>query len=72
MKKLYEWYQNMFPKKWKGKNGVGFLIFMWIMIAIFESYWLLTGNRDLWAIIGMPIFFGLLTLIIAKWSLRLF
>ena len=72
MKKFYEWYQNLLPKKWKGKNGIGFLILMWFMIAIFEGYWLLTGNRDPWAIIGMPVFFGILTLIIAKWSLRLF
>lgn len=58
-------------KKLKG-NGAAWLIFMWVVIATFEGYWLITGNYDPWAIYGMPAFFGVLSLIIMKWSLRWF
>jgi hypothetical protein len=58
-------------KKLKG-NGAAFLIFMWVVIAIFETYWLITGVRDPWAIIAMPAFFGVLSFVIMKWSLRWF
>ena len=58
-------------KKLKG-NGAWFLVFMWVVIAGFETFWLVTGVRDPWAIIGMPSFFAILSLVIMKWSLRWF
>lgn len=67
-----KWYQSVLPEKWKGKTGIGWLMFMWLVIAIFETYWLVTGVRDPYAIIGMPVFFGILTFVIGKWSLKIF
>lgn len=64
---------KLLPKKWRAKNGIWFLIFMWcIPIPTFEIYWLVTGVSDPLAIYGMPGFFAVLTFIISKWSLRLF
>lgn len=73
MKNLKEWYLSKLPERWKNKTGLGMIIFMWIVcIPTFEVYWFFTGVVDPWAVFGMPAFFGILTLIIAKWSLRLF
>lgn len=71
LEKLNKWFQSILPEKWKGKNGVGFLMFMWVVIIIFEVFWFATGNRDPYAIYGMPAFFAILTFIIGKWSLKI-
>jgi len=77
LQKLTKWYQSILPKKWKGKTGIGFLIFMWVVpIPTWEIYWLVTGvgyePYGLYALIGMPAFFAILTFVIGKWSLKIF
>jgi len=44
---------------------------MWVLVIIFEIFWITTGNDDPYAIIGMPVFFGVITFIIGKWSLEI-
>lgn len=73
LQKLKDWFQSKLPEKWKGKTGLGFLIFMWVVpIPTWEIYWLVTGVTDPYAIFGMPAFFAVLTFVIAKWSMKLF
>jgi len=72
LEKYLNWYNKVAPKKWKGKGGkIGFLMFMWVLVIIFEIFWITTGNDDPYAIIGMPVFFGVITFIIGKWSLEI-
>ena len=64
MKKLIE--------KFKGKTGIVGLFLLWIVIFIFEGYWIISGETDLYLLLGCPGFFAILTFIIMKWSLKLF
>lgn len=75
MKKLFEriynWYQSKLPERWKGKTGVFGIVLMWVVaIPTFEIYWLVTGVRDLWVLLGMPGFFGIITFIILRYGLE--
>ncbi len=71
-KRLHDWYQNMLPERWRGKNGLAFLFLMWIVIFIFEGFWLVTGETDLYLLLGMPGFFLVITFVIVMWGLELF
>ena len=53
-------------------DGVIGLAAFWVVIIIFEGYWIWAGETDLWLLIGFPVYFGILTFVIAKWSLKLF
>lgn len=72
IEKIYNWYQSELPERWGGKTGLAGLFLFWVVILIFELYWLLSGVTDLYLLVGCPVFFGILTFVIMKWSLKLF
>ena len=68
--RLHDWYQSVLPERWRGKTGLAFLFLMWIVIFIFEGFWLVTGETDLWLLLGMPGFFAIITFIILRYGLE--
>ena len=70
--RLHDWYQNVLPEGWRGKTGLVGLFILWIVIFIFEGYYLISGETDLYLLLGMPGFFLVITFVIVVWGLELF